>query len=53
MQGTVDPLHPNFRGQLPADDTEINETLSRYHTMLLIGEKVDTFTYDGLSALPS
>jgi benzoylformate decarboxylase len=53
VQGTVDPLHPNFRGQLPPTTKEINETLSRYHTLLLIGEKVDTFTYDGLSAIPS
>lgn len=52
VQGTVDPLHPNFRGQLPPTTKEINETLGRYHTMLLIGEKVDTFTYDGLSAIP-
>jgi benzoylformate decarboxylase len=53
VQGAVDPLHPNFRGQLPPTTRQINETLSRYHTMLLIGEKVDTFTYDGLSAIPS
>lgn len=53
VQGTVDPLHPNFRGQLPPTTKEINETLSRYHTMLLVGEKVDTFTYDGRSAMPS
>jgi benzoylformate decarboxylase len=53
VQGTVDPLHPNFRGQLPPTTKEINETLGRYQTMLLIGEKVDTFTYNGGSALPS
>lgn len=53
VQGTVDPRHPNFRGQLPPTTRRINETLGRYHTMLLIGEKVDTFTYDGLSALPA
>jgi benzoylformate decarboxylase len=52
VQGTVDPLHPNFRGQLPPTTKEINEILSRYHTMLLVGEKVDTFTYDGCSATP-
>jgi len=52
VQGAVDPLHPNFRGQLPLATGEINETLGRYHTMLLIGEKIDTFTYDGLSAIP-
>jgi benzoylformate decarboxylase len=53
VQGTVDPLHPNFCGQLPPTTKEINEILSRYHTMLLVGEKVDTFTYDDRSALPS
>ena len=53
VQGTVDPLHPNFRGQLPPTTKEINDILSRYQTMLLIGEKVDTFTYDGRSAMPS
>jgi benzoylformate decarboxylase len=44
---------PWRRGQLPPTTREINETLSRYHTMLLVGEKVDTFTYDGRSAMPS
>lgn len=53
VQGTVDPLHPNFRGQLPPATRGIRETLGRYHTVLLIGEKVDTFTYDGLQALPA
>jgi len=53
VQGTVDPLHPNFRGQLPPTTKEINETLGRYHVMLLVGEKVDTFTYNGFSAMPS
>lgn len=53
VQGTVDPLHPNFRGQLPPTTKEIHGILSRYHTMLLVGQKVDTFTYDGQSAMPS
>ncbi len=53
VQGTVDPLHPNYRGQLPPTTLEINQHLSNYHTMLLIGEKVDTFTYNGRQALPS
>jgi benzoylformate decarboxylase len=52
VQGTVDPLHSNFRGQLPPTTRGINEALSRYQIMLLIGEKVDCFTYDGVSALP-
>ena len=52
VQGTVDPLHPNFRGQLPPTTREIRQILSHYHTMLLVGEKVDTFTYDGSCAVP-
>jgi len=52
VRGAVDPLDPSFRGQLPPTTKEINETLSRYQTMLLIGEKIDTFTYDGRSAMP-
>ena len=52
VQGTVDPLHPNFRGQLPPTTREISKILSAYHTMLLVGEKVDTFTYNGSSSLP-
>lgn len=52
VQRTVDPLHPNFCGQLPPTTRKINQTLGRYHTMLLIGEKVDSFTYDGVPALP-
>lgn len=53
VQGTVDPLHPNFRGQLPPTTRKINEVISRYHTVLLIGEKIDCFTYDGLPAVPA
>ncbi len=52
VQGTVDPLHRNFCGQLPPTTRELNQILSRYHTMLLVGGKVDTFIYDGCSALP-
>jgi len=52
VQGTVDPLHPNYRGQLPASTRKINEALGGYDTMLLIGEKVDSFTYEGVPALP-
>ncbi len=53
VQGTVDPLHLKFCGQLPPTTKEIHETLSRYHTMLLIGEKIDTFTYNGRAAMPA
>jgi thiamine pyrophosphate-dependent acetolactate synthase large subunit-like protein len=49
----VDPLHPKFCGQLPPTTREIHDILSLYRAMLLVGEKVDTFTYDGCSAMPS
>lgn len=52
VQGTVDPLHPGFRGQLPLTTGAVNATLARYHTVLLVGEKIDTFTYDGVAAIP-
>ena len=52
VQGTVDPLHPNFRGQLPPTTREIGQILDNYHTLLLVGEKIDTFTYNGGSAVP-
>ena len=52
VQGTVDPLHPNFRGQLPPTTREIGDILGKYHTLLLVGEKIDTFTYNGGSAVP-
>jgi benzoylformate decarboxylase len=52
VQGVVDPKHPSYRGQLPPTTAEINDTLSRYDTMLLVGDKVDTFTYNGKQALP-
>jgi len=52
VQGAADPLHPNFCGQLPSSTGKIRETLRGYDTMLLIGEKIDTFTYDGLCAMP-
>jgi benzoylformate decarboxylase len=52
VQGTVDPLHPNFRGQLPPTTREIGQILGNYQTLLLVGEKIDTFTYDGGSAVP-
>ena len=52
VQGTVDPLHPNFRGQLPPTTREIGQTLGKYRTLLLVGEKIDTFTYNGGAAVP-
>ena len=53
VEGAVNPLHPNFRGQLPPTTRKINEILGQYHTALLIGQKIDTFTYDGVPAVPA
>lgn len=52
VQGTVDPLHPRSRGQLPATTGAINRILSGYDTVLLVGQKLETFTFDGVQALP-
>jgi benzoylformate decarboxylase len=53
VQGVVDPLHPNYCGQLPATTREIRSVLSRYRRLLLLGEKVDTFTFNGEQAIPA
>ena len=53
VQGVVDPLHPNYCGQLPATTREIRGVLSRYRRLLLLGEKVDTFTFNGEQAIPA
>jgi len=41
-----------FRGQLPPTTREIGQILGKYQTILLVGEKIDTFTYNGGSAVP-
>lgn len=53
VQGVVDPLHPNYCGQLPATTNEIRGVLSRYRRLLLLGEKIDVFTYNGEQAIPA
>lgn len=52
VQGTADTLHPTFKGQLPATTREIREVLVHYDTVLLLGEKIDTFVYSGELAVP-
>lgn len=52
VQGACDMLHPTFKGQLPATTSEARAILSGYDTALLLGEKIDTFTYDGDQAVP-
>jgi len=52
VQGVVDTLHPNYKGQLPSTTGDIHKILSGYHTMLLVGEKIDAFSYTDTSAMP-
>lgn len=53
VQGVVDPLLPRYRGQLPGTTREIRAVLSRYSRLLLLGEKIDTFTFNGVQAIPA
>lgn len=52
VQGVADVLHPTFKGQFPPTTKEVREILSGYDTVLLLGEKIDTFTYTGEQAVP-
>ena len=52
VQGVCDMLHPTFKGPLPPTTKEVREILSGYDTALLLGEKLDTFTYTGDQSVP-
>lgn len=52
VQGVCDMLHPTFKGALPPTTKEVREILSGYDTVLLLGEKLDTFTYTGDQSVP-
>jgi len=52
VQGVCDVLHPTFAGALPPTTSEIRAILSGYDTVLLLGDKIDTFTYTGDQAVP-
>lgn len=52
VQGVCDMLHPTFAGALPPTTSEIREILSGYDTVLLLGDKIDTFTFTGDQAVP-
>ena len=52
VQGACDMLHPTFKGQLPITTSEVRAILSGYDTALLLGDKIDTFTFDGDQAVP-
>lgn len=52
VQGVCDMLHPTFKGQLPLSTKEVRDLLSGYDTVLLLGDKIDTFTFSGDQAVP-
>jgi benzoylformate decarboxylase len=52
VQGVCDMVHPTFKGALPPTTKEVREILSSYDTVLLLGEKLDTFTYTGDQSVP-
>jgi benzoylformate decarboxylase len=45
-------LHPTFKGPLPPTTKEVRDILGGYDTVLLLGEKLDTFTYTGDQSVP-
>lgn len=52
VQGVVDTLHPNYKGQVPSKTSEIRKILNCYDTLLLVGEKLDAFTYSDDEVMP-
>jgi len=52
VESVVNPSDPNYRGQLPVTTSDIRKILSKYDTLLLLGEKIDTFLFTGEQALP-
>jgi benzoylformate decarboxylase len=52
VQGVVDTLDPNFKGQIPLTTGAVRAILAGYDTMLLFGEKLDTFTWVDAPAVP-
>ena len=52
VQGACDMLHPTFKGSLPLTTSAVREVLEQYDTALLLGEKIDTFTYTGDQSVP-
>lgn len=52
VQGACDMLHPTFKGSLPLTTSAVREVLEQYDTALLLGDKIDTFTYTGDQSVP-
>ncbi len=52
LRSMVDIRSPNYRGVLPAVSSEANETLSRYGTVVLLGEKIQSFLFMNKPTIP-
>ncbi len=52
VQGVVDTLHPSFKGQLPTTTGAIRKILSAYDCLMLVGDKLDAFTWVDAPAVP-
>lgn len=52
VQGVVDYLDQNYAGTLPNTTGAVRKVLEAYDTVLLLGEKIDTFTWSDAPAVP-
>lgn len=52
VQGVCDMLDPAFKGPLPLTTSDVRKVLDGYDTALLLGDKIDTFTFTGEQAVP-
>jgi len=52
VRRVVDPKCQQFKGHLPALSSDIHTLLSNYETVILLGEKVDTFLFTGRASVP-
>jgi len=52
VQGVCDMLDPAFKGQLPLTTGDARKILEGYDTALLLGDKIDTFTFTGEQSVP-
>ncbi len=52
VQRVVDPSYKNFKGHLPEMSSDAHTILSKYQTIILLGEKIDTFFFTGMQVVP-
>lgn len=53
VRRVVDPSSKKFKGHLPSLSGEIHKVLSKYETVILLGEKIDTFFFIDKPSVPS